>query len=166
VFADFDGDNKLDLAIVSAEAKNNPDGFLRITIHALEPGAIPICGARGSERLRARDLDGDSDRDLVLETATAEPIAVWLNDGAGHFLPGKVADFRYQLSHYDPRSLDSVALPAVQEDTVECPATDITARLTAVCVYCVDAALSRNPERNRSSGFSSSIRTRGPPRQS
>jgi hypothetical protein len=166
VFADFDGDKKLDLAIVNAPAKNNPGELRRITIYALEPGAFPNCTASGSERLRVRDLDGDADRDLVLETLTAEPIAVWLNDGAGHFNQGKVADFHYQLSNFDPRSLDSVATPLAQQDTLEGPTTEIAARVTASSIYFIQSSAVGNLDGNRRAGFSFNIRSRGPPRQS
>ena len=74
-----------------------------------------------ANRLSARDLDGDNDRDLVLETAFRVPLAVWINDGAGHFQEGNLDSFRFQLSHDDPRSLGSSERLMPPLRSAECP---------------------------------------------
>jgi hypothetical protein len=40
-------------------------------------------------------VDGDRDGDLIVfEPFSSQPIGVWLNDGAGSFHEGRLADFR------------------------------------------------------------------------
>ena len=40
-------------------------------------------------------MDGDNDGDLVVfEPLSSQPIGVWINDGAGSFHEGRLADFR------------------------------------------------------------------------
>jgi hypothetical protein len=51
------------------------------------------------QRLSARDVDGDNDQDLVLQTYSAEPLAVWLNDGHGRFSPANLGDFLPRFAH-------------------------------------------------------------------
>jgi len=45
--------------------------------------------------LSSQDVDGDDDGDLVVfEPLSRQPIGVWINDGAGSFHEGRLADFR------------------------------------------------------------------------
>ncbi|MBZ5610895.1 MAG: hypothetical protein LAP38_21740 [Acidobacteriia bacterium] len=163
VLADFDGDHKLDMAVAELPGPNDSGILRHITIHSGEAGPIPLCATGATERLSARDLDGDSDRDLVLETASAEPIAIWINDGAGHFQRAEVADFRYQLSHDDPRSLDSAARPSPQPDTVDHSRTDLGAVVRAFDLHLAVAGLFGKRDRNRPAEFQFRIHSRGPP---
>jgi hypothetical protein len=75
--------------------------------------------------LSTRDVDGDQDSDLViLQPVSGEPIAVWINDGAGLFHEGNLADFQALLGQ--GRSSSSlrppppcVAILAISEDRIQ-----------------------------------------------
>ena len=160
VLADFDGDHKLDLAVADLPGE---DGLLRsITIRSGDAGPVPLCATGAAERLRARDLDGDSDRDLVLESAAAEPIAVWLNDGAGHFERGELADFRYQLSHDDPGSLISSPNTSGERDPADHSRTNVSAVRT-FDLHLAAAGLAGKSDTLRRSETQFRIYARGPP---
>ncbi|MBL8729211.1 MAG: VCBS repeat-containing protein [Planctomycetes bacterium] len=84
--ADLNGDNVLDMAVISIT------GELRVLIgngttftvgQETQLGGGPIWIAGG-------DFDGDNDRDLVIVRSTANTSDVWLNDGTGTFTPGPV----------------------------------------------------------------------------
>lgn len=122
VVADFNGDDKLDLVSLSSLA-----GEPHTQLGPLESGLL----ARSlftAGTLRARDLDGDKDRDLVLETEWSVVIAVWINDGAGHFTRANLEDFRFQLSRDDSRHVGSTVLPLLSELTDESPRYAATTR--------------------------------------
>jgi hypothetical protein len=74
-----------------------------------------------ANRLSARDLDGDNDRDLVLESPFNVPLEVWINDGAGNFHVGDLEKFRFQLSHDDPSTVCSTARLLAPIRTADCP---------------------------------------------
>lgn len=123
VVADFDGDHKLDLATLAT--LNSKLGGLLQQIHiqfgVVQSPVFNLLIRPFANRLDALDLDGDNDRDLVLESPLREPLAVWINDGAGNFHEGNLENFRFQLSHGDPRSIRSAerVLPLLR--TGECP---------------------------------------------
>jgi hypothetical protein len=123
VMADFDGDHKLDLATVGAIDSNRSGYYHQIDIrlNAAQSPVFTFLIHSAANRLSARDLDGDNDRDLVLETPFRVPLAVWINDGAGNFHEGNLDNFRFQLLHDDPLSLGSSErlLPLLR--TGECP---------------------------------------------
>ena len=124
VVADFNGDHKPDLATVRTALDSHHNGVynqLDIQLNAAPSPVFSFLIRSAANRLSARDLDGDNDRDLVLETAFRVPLAVWINDGAGHFQEGNLDSFRFQLSHDDPRSLASSErlMPPIR--TAECP---------------------------------------------
>ena len=161
ILADFDGDQKPDLAVLNT---GSGTGAGRITVRHLEAGSFPAtCSLISSEKLRARDLDGDADRDLVLETATEGPIAVWLNDGAGNFSQADVAPYRYQLSHTDPRSFCSLAPEPFSFDPAECPTSGIAARRPQFGITHVGTDLTAATEQSGRGGFTLSVWGRGPP---
>src|SRR5882724_7488178 len=113
VMADFDGDRKVDLVTVVA---TNPAGEarrheLQVQLNTQHAPTAAVPRFVVGNRLHSRDLDGDSDRDIVLMTAFGEPLAVWLNDGAGNFEEGSIDSFRFQFSHDDRRSFDSPERP-------------------------------------------------------
>ena len=61
--------------------------FEQTSFHFLSPGA--------KVELSSQDVDGDNDGDLVVfEPLSSQPIGVWINDGAGSFHEGRLADFR------------------------------------------------------------------------
>jgi hypothetical protein len=79
VAADFDGDCRLDVAVVQDGAplavyRDNGDGTFAL---------LSNVGAAGAVAVAAGDVDGDGSTDLVSVGGTEAH--VWLNDGAGHF---------------------------------------------------------------------------------
>src|SRR5438067_11985774 len=90
VMADFNQDGELDLATVGAP---NYDGQLQIQLSASPVPALSHRLLISGNRLNVRDLDGDSDSDILLETPFRELIAVWINDGTGHFHKGSIETF-------------------------------------------------------------------------
>lgn len=97
VLADLNGDRNVDVA-TARSGGHNANGytqevrvmlgeFRQTSFHFLSPGAIV--------ELSSQDVDGDDDGDLVVfEPLSSQPIGVWINDGAGSFHEGCVADFR------------------------------------------------------------------------
>ncbi len=87
ISADFDGDNKPDLAV----GRNSGGGYtvqIRFTSSIPEASLIfPISGP--GFRIVARDVDHDDDQDIIITSATSDiPVAIWLSDGKGHFERG------------------------------------------------------------------------------
>ncbi len=160
--ADFDGDQKPDLVSVTELSVSEP------VIHfgALQSSAFTAATGLPTHRLRARDLDGDSDRDIVLETIFSEPIAVWINDGSGHFKRGNLEDFRSQLSRRDSRSFDLSARPLPSELIDDCPRTDVVFVPSASGADFARTRSTEAPEECIRAALGSGVRTRGPPLQS
>jgi hypothetical protein len=88
--ADFDGDQKPDLAIAEPLQSG---GIYRINLRltAGDPDSgfdIKVAENLGL-MLRAKDVDGARDLDLVITAGLwRRPVGVWLNDGAGNFTQG------------------------------------------------------------------------------
>jgi VCBS repeat protein len=100
--ADFDGDQRPDLATAEIE-RSNPR-FTRYLIRlqlAAGPGQhgpsgqfIGVTGAFGLPQISAIDVNGDHALDLVLTAAgQQQPIAILLNDGRGKFSLANPRDF-------------------------------------------------------------------------
>src|SRR5437660_587888 len=62
VMGDFNGDRKVDVAVLNAR-----DSQLHVELSA-QRGFVLSLPAIGGNRFSVRDLDGDSDNDIVLET--------------------------------------------------------------------------------------------------
>ena len=121
--ADFNGDHKLDVATLGI-FHSDREGYLNqihIQFSASQSPVFTFLIRPAANHLSARDLDGDNDRDLVLETPLRVPLAVWINDGAGNFQPGDLDKFRFQLSHDDSHSLGSSEHPLIPNRMGECP---------------------------------------------
>jgi hypothetical protein len=100
VAADFDGDRSPDLASFGPR-RHDGTGYLQDVQISLGPAGketVRVHTASPVLRVTARDLDGDTDRDLVLESFDREPLAVLLNDGSGRFHEGNLADYSARLS--------------------------------------------------------------------
>ena len=86
--ADFDGDNRPDLATVQVGHSRSWDTHYWIAFQ-LSRGPRQILGITaptGGLRITSRDVNGDSFPDVVVTTAwTNRPVAVLLNDGQGNF---------------------------------------------------------------------------------
>jgi len=108
VFADFDGDQKPDLALVETQNQRSTRSSYAIRVkfsHGVE-SAIPVNGPVGGLRVAARDVNGDDNLDLIV-TSNLDGgfIEVLLNDGSGNFSmapPGAYAG----LESGDSGSLD------------------------------------------------------------
>src|SRR5713226_264156 len=86
--ADFDGDNRPDLATVQAGVSSSWDAHYWIAFQ-LSSGprqTLGITAPTGGLQITSRDVNGDSFLDVVVTTAwTNRPVAVLLNDGQGNF---------------------------------------------------------------------------------
>jgi hypothetical protein len=128
--ADLNGDKKLDVATAGHSRRDGAGYLLEISIRlgAEETRDITVRIARVAGRMFARDIDGDADRDLVVESFDREPLAVVLNDGDGEFHQGSLDDFhatvrrpRHNLPAADrlasnDGSFDPIESPAGQAD--------------------------------------------------
>jgi hypothetical protein len=86
--ADFDGDNRPDLATVRVGHGSSSDTQYWIAFQ-LSRGSRQILGITaptGGLQVTSRDVNGDSFLDVVVTTAwTNRPVAILLNDGQGNF---------------------------------------------------------------------------------
>ena len=123
VFTDLDGDRQTDVASTGASRHEGTGWVQDVTLRFSAAAAtrVTVRTSFRADRLTVRDLDGDADRDLVVEGFNREPAAVLLNDGDGHFHQGDLDDFRFQLSHRSPRSLASGAWDSPLPESGECP---------------------------------------------
>ncbi len=107
VLADLDGDRIADMAAAGPGLRDGR-GYIHqvnIDLTGSQSTSFTVRGDSPSIRLTFRDIDGDHDRDLIVfEPSSVMPIGVWLNDGAGHFTEGKVADYLSRLGTPDTRS--------------------------------------------------------------
>lgn len=90
--ADFDGDQRPDLASVQSGANSSGSTNYRIQLQlsAAGPQSIQLLAPTGGLFIEARDVNGDHAVDLVLTTAWfRKPVAIYLNDGHGGFSRAK-----------------------------------------------------------------------------
>ncbi len=81
---DLDGDNKPDFAISRREG-NNYTFVIRLSSRP-EELSFNFLSNETDIALFAFDIDGDNDQDLLIASPTSlKPLAVWINDGHGHF---------------------------------------------------------------------------------
>ncbi len=86
--ADFDGDQRPDLATVSVEQTNlhSTDYSIRFRFSATAGTSIALTASSGGLDLSPRDVNGDSMLDLVVSTALdSKVVALLVNDGHGNF---------------------------------------------------------------------------------
>ncbi len=102
IAADFDGNLVADFITASLTPSQVADPLTgdgqryRLSVHLDQPpdsSAAPFSGF-SAPQLLARDVDGDTHIDLVLQSLTSELLAVWINDGRGHFTEAAIE--RYQ----------------------------------------------------------------------
>jgi len=97
VLADLNGDDRADLATAQS-GRHDANGYtqeVRISLGAFQQTSFHFLSQGATVELSSRDVDGDNDGDLVVfEPLSSQPIAVWLNDGAGSFHEGRLADYR------------------------------------------------------------------------
>src|SRR4029077_5207486 len=99
--ADFDGDNRPDLASVHVGQSNSISTRYWIAFH-LSGGSgqtVGITAPRGGLQITSRDVNGDNFPDVIVTTAwTNKPVAILLNDGFGNFTASDPANFQSAFS--------------------------------------------------------------------
>jgi hypothetical protein len=97
VLADLNGDQNVDLA-TARSGRHDANGYaqeVRVTLGAFQQTSFRFLSPGATVELSSQDVDGDDDGDLVVfEPLSSQPIGVWINDGAGSFHEGRLADFR------------------------------------------------------------------------
>jgi len=97
VLADLNGDQNVDLA-TARSGRHDSNGYsqeVRVTLGAFQHTSFRFLSPGATVELSSQDVDGDDDGDLVVfEPLSSQPIGVWINDGAGSFHEGRLADFR------------------------------------------------------------------------
>ena len=95
--ADFDGDNRPDLASVHVGPGGSRSTRYWIAFH-LSGGTwqtVGITAASGGLQIESRDVNGDTFPDVIITTAwTNKPVAILLNDGFGHFTLSNASEFQ------------------------------------------------------------------------
>lgn len=142
--ADLDGDRIADLAAAGPGLREGNRYTHKVQIDLSHSGStsFDVYGGSASIRLSLRDIDGDHDRDLVVfEPSSSLPVAVWLNDGAGHFTEGNLTRYASAIGH-----------PARHSLNVDLPVNDTSAGLSddqlsfhALPVVLTPAVASRAP---------------------
>ena len=121
--ADFDGDQRPDLASVEGGQIGSSSANYRIQLHLTAfngPQAIQVVGPPGGLRIEARDVNGDHAVDLVLTTAwLKQPVAVLLNNGHGGFshaepseFPGAFSDSKRNWGSSSNQASETVCIPS------------------------------------------------------
>jgi hypothetical protein len=119
--ADLDGDKTPDFATAGALRADGAGYLLDISVRlsAVESGTITVRTSRAAGRIAARDLDGDADRDLILESFDRVPLAIVLNDGGGHFHQVNLDEYRALAQRPEPCSVEQPVREADSPDTGE-----------------------------------------------
>src|SRR3984893_14502908 len=83
MLGDFDGDSQID--VVTSRAERLPgheySHEISLKLSGSASTSFTFRDRYPSVELNSLDIDGDHDRDIIIrETATSEPLAVWLND--------------------------------------------------------------------------------------
>ena len=125
---DLDGDKKIDLVSARPGLREAQGYAHEVRVHfggPFENGSFTFHGRSARIQLSIRDLDGDEDRDIViLEGRSSGVVGVWLNDGAGHFHEGNVADFRAILEGSSGASLRPPAFDSGPNSAIFEPGLD------------------------------------------
>jgi hypothetical protein len=95
--ADFDGDNRPDLASVHVGQSSSSNTRYWIAFH-LSGGSgqiVAITAPTGGLQIKSRDVNGDNFPDVIITTAwTNRPVAILLNDGFGNFSASSPSEFQ------------------------------------------------------------------------
>jgi hypothetical protein len=167
IVADFNGDNKTDFATTSGSG-HDERGYsheVQVSLGLSRQSSFTFLSSSDRVQLRAQDIDGDHDRDIViLEKWSLEPIGIWLNDGLGNFHEGDLADYQTALRNRDQTSLENPATgskasfefleervqPAVLEPSMAAPDAFVE-------------TIAATPSGSQRHAFRSDFRTRAPP---
>jgi hypothetical protein len=169
VLADLNGDQNVDLA-TARSGRHDANGYsqeVRITLGALQQTSFRFLSPGATVELSSQDVDGDDDGDLVVfEPLSTRPIGVWINDGAGSFHEGRLADFRKLWSDRPASTwrgrVPQLPLFAISEERTQLltPSASIASPEPSV------AARTWNNGPSLTDAYRSDDRPRGPPRNS
>ena len=154
VLADLNGDQNIDLA-TTRPGRYSRNGYaqeVRIKLGASGQTSFRFHSRAATIELSALDVDGDDDGDLIVfEPLSAQPIGVWLNDGAGTFHEGRLADFQ-KLWRGRPgpafrSSFQRIGFFAIFEERIQpfalSPASSEPGFAASACVFQSDSELRR-----------------------
>ena len=170
VLSDLNGDKIADLATARA-GRHDANGYaqeVRITLGDFQQTSFHFQSRGATVELSSRDVDGDQDRDLViLEPVSREAIGVWINDGAGSFHEGNLADFQALLDQ--GRSSSSLLPPHQRLALLAISEERIQLALPTISISAADGILELLAPRSelpRQELFQSDFRPRAPPSRS
>jgi hypothetical protein len=118
-FADVDGDSRVDAALLvtsNLRSAGRTEATLRLSSGRHIALTHPAALAPGHV-IEIRDYDHDQDNDVVIETAFAEPLLVWINKNDGRF-----------------EAVHLARVPGAGERVADAPASFNTGRLPPVLV--------------------------------
>jgi hypothetical protein len=128
--ADFTGDTHPDLATVELNRSDSANAQYLIEIQLTEGGhqSLKLTAPLGGLLITPKDVTGDGNLDLVIRaTKSRVPVAIFLNDGFGHFSPAAPAEFSqalreapYELACRTDQSFFSAPLISSKAYTAEC----------------------------------------------
>jgi hypothetical protein len=129
--ADFTGDTHPDLATVEVERFDSSIAHYWIEIRLTEGGhqILRLTAPFGGLLITPRDVTGDGNLDLVVRSAKSHaPVAVFLNDGSGHFSKADLAAFTNvlrdgtsQFGFTTQQTYLGAPLACLESYTAECP---------------------------------------------
>jgi|SRR5690242_10702261 len=169
VIADLDGDQIVDVA-TARSGRHDLNGYsqeVRIRLGGFQQTSFRFLSRGETVELSTLDVDGDHDGDLVaFEPLSSQPIGVWLNDGAGSFHEGRVADFQKLWSGAPGPafrgSFEQIALPAISEERIQPLAPPVINGAPELVI----AGVTRQFESELFSAFNARYCPRGPPSKS
>jgi len=169
VLADLNGDRSIDLA-TARSGRHGANGYaqeVRVTLGAFQQTSFRFRSPGAIVELSSQDVDGDHDGDLVVfQPLSSQPIGVWLNDGAGSFHEGRLADFQKLWSERRGSSwrghVEQIPLFAITEERPQ-----VLTPSAAIAAPEPILAASISPTESSLTDASLSVyRPRGPPRNS
>ena len=167
VLSDLDGDSRSDLAISQFDG-----GSYHIEIQLTTEQEKRSLNSNTSEfaiHLVVCDVDRDNDRDLILVSFTSMlPVAVWLNDGKGHFEEGSRWLWPNLIGSDNPSAVNHESPSVLAVSTTQnyrMPVDRSVAGFLAAKFQFQSSPIHKSPA-FRLSFSSDHLRLRGPPRYS
>ena len=167
VLSDLDGDSRSDLAISQFDGRTY---HIEIQL-STEPEKRSLNSGTSEfgVHLVACDVDRDNDRDLILVSFTSVlPVAVWLNDGKGHFEEGSRWLWLNLISSDNPSTVNHESPSVLAVSTTQnyrMPVDRSVAGFLAAKLQFQSSPIHKSPA-FRLSFSSDHLRLRGPPRYS